>query len=132
MSNRLHLATRKGLFTLERSSQSAEADWQIFKVDFLGEPVTMSLADPRDGALYAALDLGHFGVKLHRSEDDGESWEEIAVPVYPEGETVGCPPSPGNEHPTGEPKPASLSYLWALESGGPDQPELLWGCPIDC
>ena len=31
---------------------------------------------------YAALDLGHFGVKLHRSDDDGSTWNEIATPSY--------------------------------------------------
>ena len=33
----------------------------------------------RDGAWYAALDHGHFGVKLHRSDDRGATWTEIAI-----------------------------------------------------
>ena len=32
---------------------------------------------------YAALDHGHFGIKLHRREVGGE-WVEVAVPEYPE------------------------------------------------
>jgi hypothetical protein len=27
--------------------------------------------------------LGHFGVKLHASEDAGVSWREVATPTYP-------------------------------------------------
>ena len=40
--------------------------------------------DPRSGHLFAALNHGHFGVKLHRSTDGGATWNEIAAPKYPE------------------------------------------------
>jgi len=49
--------------------------------DFLGDNVSVTLTDHRDGRRYAALDHGHFGVKLHRSTATG--WEEIAAPTYP-------------------------------------------------
>ncbi len=42
----------------------------------------MVLDDRRDGTVYAALNLGHFGSKLHRSTDRGATWEELAVPSY--------------------------------------------------
>jgi hypothetical protein len=71
------------------------------------------LRDPRDGAIYAALDLGHFGVKLHRSDDDGAAWTEIAAPSYA-----------GVDH--GAADPPSLKLIWSLETGGPDQPGTLW------
>ena len=74
MSDTILVSTRKGLFTLERTPSG----WDIAKVDFLGDNVTLAAADPRDGRRYAALDHGHFGVKLHRSTDNG--WEEIAAP----------------------------------------------------
>ena len=77
MSDILHVSTRKGLFTLARK----RAGWEIDRADFLGDNVTLTLADPRDGQRYAALDHGHFGVKVHRSTAKG--WEEVAVPVYP-------------------------------------------------
>ena len=32
----------------------------------------------RDGALYAVLQHGHFGSKLHRSDDDGTHLDGIA------------------------------------------------------
>ncbi len=118
MSHNIHIGTRKGLFTLKKGSTS----WDISQVDFLGSTVTMVLNDPRDGWLYAALNHGHFGVKLHRSIDAGENWEECAVPVYPEGAII--PPDPMSIN--SEPKPASLSEIWALVPGGVDQPQRLW------
>jgi hypothetical protein len=77
MSDRLLVSTRKGLFHVVR----AKGAWGIDRADFLGDNVTLTLTDPRDERHYAALDHGHFGVKLHRSTPTG--WKEIAAPVYP-------------------------------------------------
>jgi hypothetical protein len=77
MSDTLLVATRKGLFTVSRKRKQ----WAISAVEFLGDNVSICLADRRDGQRYAALDHGHFGVKLHRSKATG--WEEIAAPTYP-------------------------------------------------
>ncbi|MBL8898669.1 MAG: exo-alpha-sialidase, partial [Planctomycetes bacterium] len=60
MSKELLIATRKGLFVLRRKGRR----WSIEEPAFRGVNVSMCLLDPRDGALYAALDHGHFGVKL--------------------------------------------------------------------
>ena len=111
MSDQLVLGTRKGLFDVRRGSKG----WTLGATAFLGSPVSMTLVDRRDGAWYAALDLGHFGVKLHRSRDGGGSWEEIATPSY---EGVG-----------GE-DPPSLKLIWALETGGADEPGVLWAGTI--
>lgn len=118
MAQNILVGTRKGLFRLKKNV----SEWSISQADFLGSTVTMVLDNPRDGWLYVALNHGHFGVKLHRSADSGLSWEECAVPVYPEGATI--PPDPMSANP--QPKPASLSEIWALEPGGADQPERLW------
>ena len=64
MSDKLLISTRKGLFTVARRPAG---HWEIEGVDFLGDNVSLTLTDPRDGRTYAALDHGHFGVKLHRS-----------------------------------------------------------------
>src|SRR6478735_9444236 len=80
MRQRLLVGTRKGLFTVEWKGSG----WTVTGAAFLGDNVPMVLADPRDGAVYAALDHGHFGSKLHRSADGGMTWEEVGVPVYPE------------------------------------------------
>src|SRR5690349_4280073 len=78
MSDTLLVSTRKGLFTIERSNNS----WSIAKADFLGDNVSLAFADARDGRRYAALDHGHFGVKMHRATANG-AWEEIPTPTYP-------------------------------------------------
>lgn len=119
MADRLYVATRKGLFIWEQDA----GRWRISSVSFLGDNVSMVLQDPRDGAVYAALALGHFGVKLHRSDDGGATWEELPAPVYPAGAE-----QPVRTEPDAEPKtkPASLSEIWALETGGADQPGRLW------
>jgi len=79
MSDRLLVGTKKGLFELRCSHNH----WSIVATHFLGDPISMLLADPCDGALYAAEALGHFGVKLQRSRDNGKTWQEIAVPAFP-------------------------------------------------
>jgi hypothetical protein len=109
MSDRLLVATRKGLFTLQR-----QGSWRIKATAFLGDPVSMVLADTRSGTLYAALNLGHFGVKVHRSRNGGASWEETPAPAYP-------------AQPDDAEGPAwSLAQIWSLEAGGADQPGLIW------
>ena len=80
MSNRCHVATRKGLFTLERQPSG----WEIARASFLADNVTLVMHDPRDDSLLAALNHGHFGNKMHRSNDGGRTWQEVATPVYPE------------------------------------------------
>jgi hypothetical protein len=76
--NQLLISTRKGLFV----AAPAGGGYRVTRAAFLGDNVTLTLADPR-GGWYAALDHGHFGVKLHRSDDRGETWTEIATPAYP-------------------------------------------------
>ncbi len=112
MSDRLFAATRKGLFEFRRRGGA----WGVERTSFLGSPVSAVLPDPRDGRLYVALDLGHFGVKLHRSDDGGASWSEVAAPSYggvEEGETA-----------------PSLALVWTLETAGPDRPGALWAGTI--
>lgn len=107
MARRLWAATRKGLFRFE----DGDGGWRAGPPAFLAEPVTASLEDARDGVVYAALRLGHFGCKLHRSEDGGASWVELAPPAYPvaEGEAG-----------------ASLDMIWCLAAGGAGEPGTLW------
>jgi hypothetical protein len=106
MGDRLMVGTKKGLFELRRTRSA----WSIAGTRFLGDPISMLLHDARDGALYAAEALGHFGVKLQRSRDGGESWQEIPAPAFPKSGTDG----------------PSVSYLFCLETGGADQPGRLW------
>src|SRR5258705_2786560 len=98
MSNRIYAATRKGLFTIDK--KSGNGGWGITGTAFLGDPVSAVLADNRDGSVYAALNLGHFGVKFHRSNNNGETWEESTSPAYPKDpEKPELPPSSEGDAP---------------------------------
>jgi hypothetical protein len=116
MNDAIQVATRKGLFTVTREKGA----WRIGEVDFLAENVSLAYCDPRDGTSYAGLDHGHFGVKLHRRKADG-AWEECVTPAFP--------PKPEDLVDTdrwGKPVPWNVVRIWALASGGPDEPGLLW------
>ena len=107
MSTRCHVATRKGLFTLERGGSA----WEVTRVSFLGDNCTLVMHDPRNGDLIAALAHGHFGAKMHRSRDGGATWSEIATPVYPEKPADYVPKTTPAE---GKPVDWSLKLVWAL------------------
>ena len=77
MDKKLHVGTRKGLFTFQRTAKG----WDVAETKFLGEPVTAVLDDGK--SVWAALDLGHFGPKLWR-RDCNSDWREITVPTFPE------------------------------------------------
>jgi hypothetical protein len=106
MSERMLVATRKGLLTFVRKKDA----WSIARTDFPGIPVTAVLNDARDGTLYSVLKHGHFGTKLHRSDDDGRSWAELPAPAFP-ADSAGSP---------------TLFQVWTIETGGADEPGRLW------
>lgn len=98
------LSTRKGLIVYEKNGS-----WKHQSTHFLGAPVSLSFVDTRNNTWWACLDHGHWGCKLHRSQDEGANWEEVEVPKYPEGEEVK------------EGVPAAVRYLWAFAAGSGDQ-----------
>jgi hypothetical protein len=103
----LWVATRKGLFRFDQAT-----GWQVSGPPaHLAAPVTFVLEDPRDGAVYAALSHGHFGCKLHRSDDQGATWTELPAPAYPASDAADAP---------------ALELIWSLVPGGADQPGTLW------
>lgn len=106
----LHVATRKGLFELRQ----VNGGFEIKDVWFLGDPVTMIETDPSSACVYAALNLGHFGVKFRR-KCGREDWQEFAPPSL-----AGAPVPEGEEAP-------SLFQIWALERGA-EAGELWAGC----
>ncbi len=99
---KLLAGTRKGLFTLEGDGSS----WEITDRQFIGDSVPMLLASPDQQQLLVVLGTGHFGTHLHRSIDNGKSFKEIGVPVYPE-----------KPESSDDPCPWSLEMIWSLESG---------------
>ena len=102
MSDRIVAATRKGLFFFTRDA----AGWTLAQSAFLGSPMTYVFADPRDGSLYGAANLGHFGAKLHRSDDGGTSWREVAMPAFPKAQGT-----------DGEANDHSVEQVWAIAAG---------------
>jgi photosystem II stability/assembly factor-like uncharacterized protein len=129
MSDRLLVATRKGLLVLNRQH---EGHWHHAETHFLGEPVSIAMADPRDGTWYAALNLGHFGVKMWRRPEGAQAWTACAAPLYPpEPEADLAAPPTAEQQPDRPPAaPWTLQQIWSLEAGGEDEPGVLWAGTI--
>jgi photosystem II stability/assembly factor-like uncharacterized protein len=98
MANKLFVSSRKGLIEFHRQG----AQWTYFKLHFPADPVTAFLA--HDGIYLAAINAGHFGVKLFRSTDTGGTWSEVPTPAYP--------PQP---EPDAKP-PWKLVQTWIMEA----------------
>ena len=152
--DRLIVGTRKGLFVFEANG-ARPGRWKQIEHHFMGEPVSSALTDPRDGTLYAALNLGHFGVKLHRLPAGEREWQPCGTPLYPrQPDNAGASPSTveganiddvaglsdgrvdagsrgGTEGMPLTTEPLwSLEQIWTLEPGGPDEPGTLWAGTI--
>ena len=110
MKNTLLLGTRKGLLVWEKKN----GRWEHVREAFPGIPVSYVTLDERTGILWTALDHGHWGPKLHCSQDMGETWTEIATPHYPEGSV------------RSDGEPATNSYIWIVQPGGDDQPNRIY------
>lgn len=104
MADRLLIGTRKGLFEMRRDDGS----WRIADVHFLGDPVSV-VAQLDDGAILAALALGHFGAKLRRLDADAKDWRELDPPAYPT-----------KPHDSDDKTPWSVDQIMAMQPGGGD------------
>lgn len=113
----LLVATRKGLFVVRGQGSL----WEITAHHFAGDPVSQVMVDPHNGHWYAALRLGHFGVKLRKSTDQGAHWTEVASPALP--------PKPQDGPLADDPTPWNVEMIWSLAAGSAAQPGTLWaGC----
>jgi len=102
MADRAWVASRKGLIELRRRA----GGWSVARTSFLGDPVSMVLPPDASGRMVAALNLGHFGVKLHASDDAGATWREVAAPAF-------------GPQPEGAAGPAwKVVMVWAMERQG--------------
>ncbi len=119
MSDRILVATRKGLFTITRSGKR----WSIAQTNFLADNCSLVMHDPRDGTMLVALGHGHFGCKLHRSRDGGASWQECGAPIYPEKpDDYEEKPNPMSD----KVSPWNTELIWELQPGGPDESGVYW------
>jgi hypothetical protein len=110
------VGTRKGLFAVKKGEKGASG-WQLGAPRFPGEPVSQFVRDPNTGACYAALRLGHFGVKLWKAESAEGEWKEVTAPAFP--------PKPTEGEWKDDETPWTVDMVWGLEAG----PGVLWaGC----
>ena len=106
----LMLGTRKGLIVYRKSASG----WKLADVSFLGIPVSLTHVDSRNGTWWACLDHGHWGQKLHKSPDQGKTWQEVEAPKFQEGMEVK------------DGQAAAVRYLWAFAEGGPGKEDTLY------
>lgn len=118
MGNRLAVATRKGLFLY---ADQGNGDWKLIESSLLGDPVTLVHID-HHGYLHAAIEHGHFGIKISRSTDGGANWDERSVPQYP--------PKPDDEEDLDPIRnlliPWDVKRIWALESTDRNGIDEMW------
>jgi len=105
------VGTRKGLFVLKQS----KSGWKKVNYSHQTAPVPYACVDPRNGTLWASIDHGHWGCKVHRSSDLGETWEEIEAPKYAKSARM-------KSWADTKALPAKLRYIWVITPGGLDQP----------
>jgi photosystem II stability/assembly factor-like uncharacterized protein len=124
MSDHIVLGTRKGTLFLDRRAEG----WVPRPIAHAGMSISYAARDPRDGTLWAAMDHAHWGPKLSRSRDGGQTWEHLNQLAYPVGARFVEQhlPSPSDDpadadRPTTY-KDATLLKVWVMAFGGADQP----------
>ena len=118
MSDRILVATRKGTFLVDKLSGGFTPRLS----GHAGALVNFVARDPHTGTLWAALGHGHWGAKLSRSTDGGQSWNDATQIKYPAGARYLGTAMPTEDSPTlGKPTPrdATVLKLWCLAFGAP-------------
>jgi hypothetical protein len=132
LSDRILLATRKGVIIVDRTS----AGWKARRIAHPGVNVCFAACDPRDGTLWASLDHGHWGPKMSRSRDRGETWEDAPSIKYPEGARFVAQymPLPGEDPEVVAKRPkykdATLLKTWYIAFGPREQPGVMYAGTI--
>ncbi len=119
MAGRILVGTRKGTFIVDKVG----GRFSPKLAGHAGVGVSFVARDPHTGTLWAALGHGHWGAKLSRSIDGGESWADAPGQIrYPEGARYLAPPDPTPEPDPSAPKgatirDATLLKLWVIAFG---------------
>ncbi len=109
------LGTRKGTFVVEGDTR--RHSWRVGRRAHEGDEVYHVVADPRHpGSRYAAVNNGFWGPAVHRSQDGGRTWKEIATPLLPRTKA-----RRNRTHPS-----APVANLWHIEPGHPREPNVLF------
>ncbi len=109
MALKILVGTSKGMVIVEKK----EDLWTIVDTQFLGMPVSMVFTDKVTGRWWVALDHKHWGPKLHYTDDHGDQWHEVGVPVYTQF-----------RHHRDE--SVQLKKIWVMENAGAEKPGCLW------
>lgn len=112
----LILGTRKGFIMMHRQG----SEWRVAHEALPGVPISYAAKDPRSSTVWVCADHGHWGGKLYRSRDGGETLEEVPAPTYPDGAMA------YNVWEDGAAYQAKVTYLWTLTPGGEEQPGRLY------
>ena len=100
------VGTRKGAFFFE--SDPSRQEWRLHGPHFPGWSLQHMKYDARSGLLYATLDHAVYGSNVHRSADQGRSWQMVGAPEFPEGDE------------------RTVTRLWHVQPGHPSQPGRIW------
>ncbi len=106
----LLVGTGKGLVIFKKTVKG----WQYEKSDFIGLPVSYVYSDERNGTWWICIAHRHWGLKIHRSTDKGQSWQAVRTPKYPAYAKLRSG------------KPATLRKIWSFAHGGSDRPNRLY------
>ncbi len=109
MQTKLLVGSSKGLVIYNNFG----SELKIISVQFEGLPISMVYVDERTNTWWVAVSHRHWGEKLHRSQDEGNHWQEVEVPNY-------------NNYQYAPGKVASLKKIWMMQHAGVDRPEELW------
>ena len=101
---KLICGTDKGLLVYERK----ENKWSLKDIQFIGMPVGCFHHDERNGTWWVAINHKHWGPKLYRSADEGETFKEVSVPRF----------AADSGH--------KLKSIWTITHGAFDDPNRLY------
>lgn len=73
------LATRKGIIILK----PAAAGWEVERTHFDGVKCTYVTVDKKNKDIWAGINHGHWGPKLHVSKNQGKTFSEVSIPKFP-------------------------------------------------
>ena len=98
---KLVAGTDKGLLVYCRVDEK----WTLQDIHFIGMPIGYFHFDERNGAWCVAVNHKHWGPKLYRSLDEGETFKELAAPQF----------NNGNQQ--------SVRSIWTISHGQYDDPQ---------
>ena len=104
------VGTSKGLVVYHKKNSR----WKVRQVHFRGFPISMVFEDERAGTWWVGISHRHWGQKLHFSNDQGNTWATVPIPIYPK------------EAELKKGQPAVLKKIWCMQHGGTNRPDWLW------